>query len=216
MNKFLALSTIAGALIFTGCAKTTAFDFFATDSYYEKSIANMQKASLMRDMETKALLHAVYLNNVDPTVYNGDEYFYVTVHIIEDAYDPKKHGLRNLDYNLRMEIDELPKEREDETKLPEYDKDKISPFADSEVNQAEEAKVSSVKEVAANGKKIYVEAIEITELDEYDKLRRTMPIQQQWNHFYLVRFQKTESSTINLIFENDRYGRVQLAFQKER
>lgn len=203
MNKLLALSTIAGVLLFSGCSRTTAFDFFSTDTYYEKSISNMQKASLMRDMETKALLHAVYLNNVDPKSYNGDEYFYVAVYIIEDAYDPKKHGLRNLDYRLKMQVIPTEKEVDDKIKQPAFDSSKINPF-------------TSENEKPSEDKNSYIDAIEITELDEADKLRRTMPIRSQWNHFYLVKFKGSDSAKINLIFENDRYGKAQLTFEKEK
>jgi len=204
MNRFLALSTIAGTLLLSGCSKTTAFDFFSTDTYYEKSISNMQKASLMRDMETKALLHAVYLNNVDPVMYHGDEYFYVAVHIIEDTYDPKKHGLRNLDYSLTMQVGSVAKTHDDETKQPEFNSEGLHSLAKTED-----------KESVAD-KPGYVEAIEITELDEDNKLRRTMPVRNQWNHFYLVRYKENNESSIQLKFENDRYGKALLTFQKEK
>jgi len=211
MNKFLALSAITGLVLFTGCSQTTAFDFFSTDTYYEKSISNMQKASLMRDMETKALLHAVYLNNVDPDVYAGDEYFYVAVHIIEDAYDPKKHGLRNLDYTLKMKVDNGSYAQDDRTKEPGFSLlQSLNPFADPVVD---DSNATTRSEQVRDAQK-YVDAIEITELHEYDKLRRTMPVQNQWNHFYLVRFKENNATSINLKFENDRYGKAQLIFQK--
>lgn len=196
MNKLLAMSALSAALLFTGCSQTTAFDFFSTDTYHEKAVSNMQKVSLMRDMETKALLHAVYLNNVDPELYSGDEYFYVAVHIIEDAYDPKKHGLKNLDYRLKM-LEMLKPEASDEiTKSPEYNATAVP---------EETAPVLT-----------YVDPIEVTELDEDDKLRRTMPIRSQWNHYYLVRFKEVNASTLRLSFENDRYGKAALSFRKEK
>lgn len=209
MNKILALSTIAGTLLVSGCSRSTAFDFFSTDTYYEKSISNMQKTSLMRDMETKALLHAVYLNNVDPEIYKGDEYFYVAVHIIEDTYDPKKHGLRNLDYTLKMLVNSAVQAVNDETKEPEFSFESLNPFADKTESKSSETTKPQDQER-------YVDAIEISELHEYDKLRRTMPVQNQWNHFYLVKFQATDSKTISLKFENDRYGKALLTFQKEK
>ncbi len=196
MNKFLAFSALSAAFLFSGCVKTTAFDFFSSDTYYEKAVSNMQKVSLMRDMETKALLHAVYLNNVDPHIYNGDEYFYVAVHIIEDAYDPKKHGLKNLDYKLKM-IQEVPAEESvDTVKSPGYDGK----------TAADKAGEKSI---------VYVDPIEATELDEDHKLRRTMPIRQQWNHFYIVRFNEVNATELRLSFENDQYGKVQFKFHKE-
>ncbi len=197
MNKILNLAALSSILLFTGCAKTTAFDFFSSDTYYEKAVSNMQKASLMRDMETKALLHAVYLNNVDPHIYSGDEYFYVAIHIIEDAYDPKKHGLKNLDYKLKL-VDMVPaQDNTDLIQAPGYDA------------------ATSEEEVKKNTT-VFLDPIEATELDEDHKLRRTMPIRQQWNHFYIVRFNETNASEIKLSFENDQYGKVQLKFQKEK
>jgi len=202
MNKLLALSTIAGVMLFSGCSRSTAFDYFSTDTYYEKSISNMQKASLIRDMETKALLHAVYLNNVDSQIYKGDEYFYVAVHIIEDAYDAKKHGLKNLDYNLKMQV----------TSRSQLRDDKKEPLVHKELHSL----VKTTTEDDKLDQQNYVEAIEIRELDEDDRLRRTMPIRNQWNHFYLVRFKENHSKKIKLKFENDRYGKALLTFEKEK
>jgi hypothetical protein len=182
----------------TACSQTNAFDFFSSDTYYEKAVSNMQKVSLMRDMETKALVHAVYLNNVDPHIYSGDEYFYVALHIIEDAYDPKKHGLKNLDYRLRMIDEQAQKTQDDITKAPEY--------KGTDSSQEEEKGPVIV----------YVDPIEATELDEDHKLRRTMPIRNQWNHYYLVRYKEVNASTLRLSFENDQYGKAELKFQKEK
>lgn len=198
MNKLLIASSFAASILFTACSQTTAFDFFSSDTYYEKALSNMQKVSLMRDMETKALLHAVYLNNVDPHIYAGDEYFYVAMHIIEDAYDPKKHGLKNLDYRLKMIKEVKTAEVDDRTKAPEY--------VDSGVQEEKTVETSIT----------YLDPIEAVELDEDDKLRRTMPIRSQWNHYYLVRYKEVNASTLTLSFENDQYGKAQLKFEKEK
>ena len=199
MNKIMTITVLfAVLLLMTGCTKTTAFDFFSSDTYYEKAVSNMQKASLMRDMETKALLHAVYLNNVDPHIYSGDEYFYCAVHIIEDAYDPKKHGLKNLDYKLKLVNRVKAKKTEEITKMPGFNKDVQNPeLVDEETIE-------------------YMTPVEATELDEDHKLRRTMPIRQQWNHYYIVRFSEVNASELTLLFENDQYGKVELKFQKEK
>lgn len=198
MNRLLIATTLGASIMFTACSQTNAFDFFSSDTYYEKAVSNMQKVSLMRDMETKALVYAVYLNNVDPHIYFGDEYFYVGMHIIEDAYDPKKHGLKNLDYRLRMINEQKQTDQDDITKAPEY-KDTATAI--------EESKGEEI---------VYVDPIEATELDEDHKLRRTMPIRNQWNHYYLVRYKEVNASTLKLSFENDQYGKAQLTFQKEK
>lgn len=197
MNKILVLTALSVSFLFTGCVKTTAFDFFSSDTYYEKAVSNMQKVSLMRDMETKALLHAVYLNNVDPHIYSGDEYFYVAVHIIEDAYDPKKHGLKNLDYKLKLVKEVTTEETDDFVKTPGFD---------GETQEQEIAKKKSV---------VYMDPLEATELDEDHKLRRTMPIRQQWNHYYIVRYNEVNATELRLSFENDQYGKVQIKFHKD-
>jgi len=102
MNKIF-LSTLLSSLLFiTGCSKTTAFDFFSTDPYYEKSVSNMRTASLIKDGETKAILHAVYLNNIDEKEYHTQEYFFVSIHIIDDNHESKNKGLDNPDYALKM------------------------------------------------------------------------------------------------------------------
>ncbi|HIC43283.1 MAG TPA: hypothetical protein EYO73_03030 [Sulfurimonas sp.] len=105
MNKFLLLFSILSIFMFTGCTRTSAFDYFATDDYYEKALPNMIKASLMKDLETKALLHGVYLNNVDKELYNDGEYFFIALHIIDDSKDPKQRGLYNPTYHLNMKVD---------------------------------------------------------------------------------------------------------------
>jgi len=98
MNKILLSTFLASAFFMTGCSKTTAFDFFSTDSYYEKSVSNMRTASLIKAGETKAIVHAVYLNNVDEKEFHTDEYFFVAIHII----DEQKKGFNNSNYHLKM------------------------------------------------------------------------------------------------------------------
>ena len=102
MHKLLLLTTLGATLLFTGCSKVTAFDFFSTDPYYEKAVTNMKTISLTQAGETKVLLHAVYLNNVDPQTYNGNDYFFVAIHIIDEAHSPKDSGLMNPAYKLEM------------------------------------------------------------------------------------------------------------------
>ncbi len=205
MNKLMILSLLVYALLLGACSKTTAFDFFSTDRYYERAVSNMQKATLMRDAETKAILHAVYLNKVDPELYQGDDYFYVAVHIMEDSTDPLASGLFNPDYSLKVLSTQAFIEADDPLKQPEYD----GKESDEEVFESDEESPSM--EVPA-----YVDALEVTELDRNDKLCRTMPVRNRWNHFYLLRFAAGNSSVINLLFESDQYGKAALAFQKEQ
>jgi len=98
MNKIFLITTLTSVLFMSGCSKTTAFDFFSTDAYYEKSVSNMRTASLIKAGETKAILHAVYLNNVDEKEFHTQEYFFVAIHII----DEEKKGFDNPNYTLKM------------------------------------------------------------------------------------------------------------------
>lgn len=196
MNKIFLTTGLSAALLFTGCTSKTAFDFFSSDPYYEKAVSNMQKVSLVKEQETKALLHAVYLNNVDPKTYHGDDYFYIAVHIIDDA---EKRGLNNKEYSLRMLKIDVSNNKEDIKKAPQSNK--YSRFNDQEKKPVY----------------IYSEALELNELDENHKLRRTMPVRNQWNHFYLARYKEdVNASELRLSFENDQFGEAQLRFQKER
>jgi len=189
MNKLFTISTLLASFIFMGCSKTTAFDFFSTDVYYEKAISNMQKVSLMSNMETKAILHAVYLNNVDQDLYNDGEYFFVAVHIIEDPVEKSKKGLNNPQYSLKIQKKKLAQE-----------KDFFEP---------DKASVSEEKQGFD-----YVQAIQITELDENNQLRLSMPIKNPWNSYYIVKYASLSDSKLVLLFESDLYGQAPLTFLK--
>ena len=189
MNKFFTISTLVASLLFMGCSKTTAFDFFSTDVYYEKAVSNMQKVSLMSNMETKALLHAVYLNNVDPDVYYDGEYFFVAVHIIEDPVEKSKRGLNNPEYSLTIQEKKVMQEKE--------------------FFEAEDASAPK------NGQSFnYVQATEVIELHDDHELRLSMPIRNQWNSYYIVKYESSSDSKLILSFESDRYGQALLTFLK--
>lgn len=190
MNKFLILSSLVSVFSFTACTKTTAFDFFSTDTYYEKAVSNMQKISLMKDMETKALLHAIYLNNIDEEVYNDGEYFYVAVHIINESNDSNKSGLNNPLYSLKM----------------------------IETIETETLDIQSYKAKDLNTTKIELishSPLVIEPLDPDDDLRLSMPIKNQWNKYYIVKFEKIKDEKLMLVFESDQYGSAPLTFLKE-
>jgi len=209
MNKLFIASTLAASLLFTACTNTTAFDFFSTDEYYEKAIANMQKASLMKDSETKALVQGVYLNKVDPIIYSGDEYFFIAMHIIKDEDDVDMQGLANVKYNLQL-VEKVVVEKDDITKQPSYNKEDDSFFSmnvkDFYANKKDENETTKL---------VYIDQIESIELPENHRLRKSMPAKSQWNHYYLIRYKKVTTPTITLSFENKEFGKVNMVFQKE-
>ena len=190
MNKILPFCALSAILLFTGCSKTTAFDFFSTDEYYEKAISNMQKVSLMQEMETKALLHAIYLNNVDSKLYNDGEYFYVALHIIGASQDDNKSGLSNPSYSLKM------------VESVDLDVLDIQSYKSKDTN---ETKVKLVEHLP----------LVIEPLEPKDTLRSSMPIKNKWNKYYIVKFDKIMDEKIRLVFENDQYGSAPLTFLKE-
>jgi len=189
MYKLFTISTLAAAMLFFGCSKTTAFDFFSTNTYYEKAVSNLQKVSLMSNLETKALLHVVYLNNVDPKSYNDGEYFFVALHVIQEPQDASKKGLNNPGYTLKMQA-----------------KNVQEPKVFFEANETNATQSTQAY--------VYQEPLEIKELEEGDKLRMSMPIKSRWNTYYLVKYKSSNDAKLVLLFENDQYGKAPLNFAK--
>ncbi|PHR56145.1 MAG: hypothetical protein COA44_08605 [Arcobacter sp.] len=190
MNKFLALGLLITVLLFSGCSRTTAFDFFSTDTYYEKAVSNMQKVSLMKDMETKALLHAIYLNNVDEELYNDGEYFFIAIHIIDESRDGNRSGLNNPLYSLKM-IESI------EIEVPD-----IQSYKAKDINTTKPKLISHLPLI-------------VKPLDQDNVLRLSMPIKNRWNQYYLLKFEKIKEEKIRLVFESDLYGSAPLTFLKE-
>ena len=188
MNKFSLLSSIFVSLVFTACSATTAFDNFSTDAYFEKAISNMKKVSLMQDLETKALMHAVYLNNVDTKIYNDGEYFFIALHIIKDLKN--KSGLDNPHYTLKMVETIIPKIHQ------------IQSYKSNDMNVTKTTKVE-------------YKPLDIVSLDEEDDLRLSMPIKNKWSKYYRVKFKKIKGEKIELVFESDQYGQASLTSLKE-
>jgi len=190
MNNILALCALSFILLFSGCSRTTAFDFFSTDNYYEKAVSNMKKVSLMQDMETKAILHAIYLNNVDEELYNDGEYFYIAIHIINDSKDENTSGLHNPSYSLKM-VESIQQEIST-----------IQSYKNEDVN-------------TTKVKLITYSPLIVEPIDTDDDMRSSMPIKNKWNKYYIVKFEKITEQKIGLVFESDQYGSAPLTFLKE-
>jgi len=177
MKIFLILFVSVVVLLLSGCSKATAFTYFSINPYYEKAVSNIQQMSLMKDQETKALIHVVYLNDIDPLVYNDGEYFYISLFMSEKTEDEIHKGLFNPKNKLMLR-----------SKRKSYSPIKVKAFA---------------------------LPLEIHKLDENNALRLSMPIHSVWNEYYLVKFETMKRKKIKLIFENDQFGKAQLAFVKE-
>ena len=75
-----------------------------------------------------------------------------------------------------------------------------------------------VRELESNGYKLTLntkKALRIEPMDEKDPRRAMMPIQNNWNRYYFVRFNsELNSSSLALQLENNQTGKVVLSYQK--
>lgn len=102
MKLFLLIVTLL--LTLTACSeKSTAFDFFKFDKNYERAISYTRTVSVMRSMETSAIISTVYLNKVLPQDYNSSkESFFVAVYINDGkSFYSEKQGVE-AEYKLTL------------------------------------------------------------------------------------------------------------------
>jgi hypothetical protein len=161
--RFL-LPIMATLLLFSGCSKTTAFDFFKMDKNYEKAISNLQTGSIAKSFETEAILSSVYLNEVYPKEYNDGEYFFLALYLSDDKRMFFKSDLRDPDYKLTL-----------------------------------------------NG----VNFIDGKELEKSDKLRSLMPINNEWNRYYLIKFETQDRNDLLLQLKNSEDDTIKLHYLKD-
>ncbi|MEA3373535.1 MAG: hypothetical protein U9Q62_07585 [Campylobacterota bacterium] len=55
----------------------------------------------------------------------------------------------------------------------------------------------------------------IHEVDKEDSLRSLMPINNEWNHYYLATYLVDEKETLSLTFESGLYGLAELTYRKD-
>ena len=164
MTKRLWLTTAAVTLLFSACSPNSSLKYFEKDNYFERAMNNLRTGTMVQSLETKAILHAIYLNAVDDKAYNDGEYFFVATYIDNDFYDEAKQGLFNPLFWLKL-----------------------------------------------NG----VVALHVEELDEDNVLRKSMPLVSRWNRYFRVKFKTVPTSNLKLTFENARFGRITLDYDKE-
>lgn len=162
--KFTALLAL-GLLFFTGCSKTTAFDFFKIKPDYERAISNLQSGTIARSFETEVILSSVYLNAVYADEYKDGEYFFIALYIADDKrLFYVKSNMSDPDYKLTL-----------------------------------------------NG----INFIDAQELKEDHRLRSLMPINNAWNRYYLIKFDKQDRNDLLLRLENRNLDTIDLHYQKE-
>lgn len=65
-------------------------------------------------------------------------------------------------------------------------------------------------QLTLNGEKAMV----IEELEESDPRRSLIPVQNNWNKYYFIRFDSVPEGVLTLLLENNQTGRVALNYQK--
>ncbi len=161
--KLLSLLTLV-LFLFSGCSKTTAFDFFKMDKNYEKAISNLQSGTIAKSFETEAILSSVYLNEVYPDEYSNGEYFFLALYLSDDKRLFFKSGLNDPDYKLTLNN---------------------TNFIDGK------------------------------ELKSDHKLRSLMPINNEWNRYYLIKFASQERNDLLLKLQNNDSGKIELHYLKD-
>ncbi len=94
-NMFVRFILIALSILFGACSRDTAFEYFTRlDSTQERAVTNFKRVTLKEHNRTVALLSVIYLNPVDPALYQQQQYFLVAL------YDIRKRPLT--DYSITL------------------------------------------------------------------------------------------------------------------
>lgn len=90
------LLIFAGMLLLTaGCSRDTAFEYFTKlDSTQERAVSNYRRVTLSDGNLTEAIVNVLYLNPVEPEMFRGNHYFFISL------YDRDKRPLE--EYNLTL------------------------------------------------------------------------------------------------------------------
>ena len=86
----------AGTLVLaSGCSRDTAFEYFTKlDSTQERAVGNYRRITLSDGNLTEAIINVLYLNPVEPDLFHGNHYFFISL------YDRNKRPLQ--EYNLTL------------------------------------------------------------------------------------------------------------------
>jgi len=102
-------------MIFNGCSSKDAFFGFEMDKAQKLSASSLQSSKIVSNSaEVKGTISVIYLNEVYPKSFNGDEYFYVFVFTKEPKklYDPKEPAesdmMLKLNSELPIKVERLP------------------------------------------------------------------------------------------------------------
>jgi hypothetical protein len=150
-------------ILFTGCSNKNAFFGFEMDKAQELCASSLQSSKIMsKEGEVSGVFSAVYLNEVYPHSFYGEEYFFIFFYTKEnkELYDSKNPTDTDLILKLN---DELP--------------------------------------------------VKIEKLPKDNQFSHLADIKNDWNHYYLVAFKKSDA--LNLVLENGNSSSAVLKYKKE-
>lgn len=154
---------MAALLAFSGCSQKGAFDLFKMDESHERAVEQLRTGTIVKSLETKAIISTVYLNPIYPDQYKEGEYFIAAIYFEKSNLDVRKWDLETYGYTLTM-----------------------------------------------NGKK----ATLFEELKPNDPKRTLIPVQNNWNKYYFIRFDSAAEPSLALQLENNRTEKVVLNYRK--
>ena len=106
-------------LFFTGCSKKNAFFAFGMEQTQELSASSLQSSKIIsKESDVKGFFSAIYLNEVEPQSFGGDEYFLIFLYLkdAKELYNPQNPTASDLQLTLNsklpIKVEKLPKENQ--------------------------------------------------------------------------------------------------------
>lgn len=104
-------------LLLSGCSKKNAFFAFHMEQTQELGASSLQSSKIIsKDGEVKGVFSSIYLNEVYPKEYQGEEHFLILLYLKEhqELYDPQSSTPATLQVTLNkqppLKVEKLPKE----------------------------------------------------------------------------------------------------------
>lgn len=117
------LSLLSCIMLFGGCSHQNGFSKFAMEPSQERSANSIQSSKIIKNGATEGVLSLVYLNEVDPNVYNTHEYFLLSIYnkAKKELNDPNsflQEGIEiTLNEKMPIKIKKLSKDEAIVTKI---------------------------------------------------------------------------------------------------
>ncbi len=99
------------------CSHQNAFSEFSMDEEQKRSITSLKRSKITQGKNTVGAFNALYLNNIYPKLYNGNEYFYIYMYLKKEQPLTQNNENNNtlhitLNGNPPLELEKLnPKNR---------------------------------------------------------------------------------------------------------